>query len=67
MIVVAGATGVASAPVVVAAVAYRIALFAAIPVLYIAARVWTSTRGDRPVATSDSSAPTSGPGVETPG
>lgn len=45
MIVVAGAAGVASAPVVVAAVAYRIALFAAIPILYVAARVWTGVRG----------------------
>ena len=54
MIVVAGATGVASAPIVVAAVAYRIALFAAIPVLYIAARIWTSTRGNRPAPTTDS-------------
>ena len=56
MIVVAGATGVASAPVVVAAVAYRIALFAAIPVLYVAARIWTSTRGNRPARTTETPA-----------
>jgi hypothetical protein len=37
-------------------VAYRIALFAAIPVLYIAARIWTSIRGDRPAPTTDSTA-----------
>lgn len=48
MIVVAGATGVASAPVVVAAVAYRIALFAAIPILYLAARLWTAVRHHQP-------------------
>ncbi len=56
MIVVAGATGVASAPVVVAAVTYRIALFAAIPVLYVALRIWTSVRGDRPAPSTDSPA-----------
>ncbi len=48
MIVVAGAAGVASAPVVVAAVAYRIALFAAIPILYVAARVWSGARRRNP-------------------
>ncbi len=61
MIVVAGATGVASAPVVVAAVTYRIALFAAIPMLYIATRIWTSIRAGNSTPTADS--PATGAGV----
>lgn len=50
MVAVAGAYGAASAPVLVAAVLYRIALFISIPILYVAARIWISFRGDQAVS-----------------
>jgi uncharacterized membrane protein YbhN (UPF0104 family) len=50
MIAVAGVYGAAAAPVLVAAVAYRIALFASIPILYAAARIWIAVRGNHSAA-----------------
>ena len=48
MIAVAGVYGAAAAPVLVAAVVYRIALFASIPILYLTARLWIALRGGNP-------------------
>jgi uncharacterized protein (TIRG00374 family) len=42
MVVVANRAGVDTAGVLVAAVSYRVALFAAIPVLYAGVRLWLS-------------------------
>lgn len=47
MVAVAQARGVDGAAVLLAAVAYRVALFAAIPPLYAAARFWRAVRGGR--------------------
>ena len=40
MVAVAGVEGAAAAPALIAAVTYRICLFAAIPVLYLVLRIW---------------------------
>jgi uncharacterized membrane protein YbhN (UPF0104 family) len=47
MVAVAGAYGADAALALVAAVAYRVALFAAIPILYVLAKGWIALRGDR--------------------
>ncbi len=48
MVAVAQASGFDGAAVLLAAIAYRVALFVAIPPLYLAARVWRAVRtGDR--------------------
>lgn len=47
MVAVAQASGLDGTTVLVAAVAYRVALFAAIPVVYAAVRAWGAGRGGR--------------------
>lgn len=44
MVVVANAGGLPGAPVLVAAVAYRVALLIAVPVLYVVVRIWREAR-----------------------
>jgi uncharacterized membrane protein YbhN (UPF0104 family) len=53
MIAVAKVHDADSAPVLLAALTYRIALFASIPVLYLAVRVWMSRRPPAPLIDHD--------------
>ncbi len=46
MVAVAQASGIDGAAVLLAAIAYRVALFAAIPPLYLVARGWRALRRD---------------------
>lgn len=47
MVAVAGVEGAAAAPALIAAVTYRICLFAAIPVLYLGLRIWLRRDGGK--------------------
>ena len=50
MVVVANAGGLPGAPVLVAAVAYRVALLIAVPVLFVVVRIWREARDRTPSA-----------------
>lgn len=50
MVVVANAGGLPGAPVLVAAVAYRVALLIAVPVLFVVVRIWREARERTPSA-----------------
>ena len=53
MVAVAGAYGADAALALVAAVAYRAALFVAIPILYVLAKAWIGLRGGRAGVTNE--------------
>jgi uncharacterized membrane protein YbhN (UPF0104 family) len=50
MVVVANAGGLPGAPVLLAAVAYRVALLIAVPVLFVVVRIWREARERTPSA-----------------